>query len=123
MGVLECTGNFAQQECVRLIVRGRTTNDGIAQESSPTNDRVQPETSSVAGPDSPLRAADAIKESTTSAGSSSSSEKGLEVGRALVNYSSTEIRLIKGLRSSDILGALGYADGEYVALRENIAFF
>lgn len=122
VGVLECTGNFAQQECVRLIVRGRTTNDGIAQDPSPTSDRVQPETSSVAGPDSPVRAADANKESTNST-STSNSEKGLEVGRALVNYSSTEIRLIKGLRSSDILGALGYADGEYVALRENIAFF
>jgi len=47
----------------------------------------------------------------------------LEVGRALVNYSSTEIRRIKGLKSSEIHEALGYADSSYVALRENIAFF
>ena len=46
-----------------------------------------------------------------------------EVGRALVNYGSKEIDLIKGARSSHIRTILGYADSEYVALRENIAFF
>jgi glutamate 5-kinase len=49
--------------------------------------------------------------------------KAAEVGRALVNYSANEIRRIKGLRSMDIKGVLGYADSEYVALRENISFF
>jgi len=48
---------------------------------------------------------------------------GIEVGRALVNYSSGEIARIKGVRSSEIHGLLGYADSEYVALRENISFF
>jgi glutamate 5-kinase len=48
---------------------------------------------------------------------------GLEVGRALVNYSAAEIARIKGVRSSEIQGLLGYADSEYVALRENISFF
>ena len=46
-----------------------------------------------------------------------------EIGRAVVNYSATEIRRIKGLHSTQIHEALGYADSEYVALRENIAFF
>ncbi|KAF2836132.1 glutamate 5-kinase [Patellaria atrata CBS 101060] len=46
-----------------------------------------------------------------------------EVGRALVNYSAAEIRRIRGLRSSEIIKVLGYADSEYVALRENVAFF
>lgn len=46
-----------------------------------------------------------------------------EVGRILVNYSSNEINRIKGLRSSQIHNALGYADSEYVALRENISLF
>ena len=46
----------------------------------------------------------------------------VEVGRALVNYSAAEIKRIRGLRSSEISGVLGYADSEYVALRENIAF-
>ncbi|ESZ89931.1 glutamate 5-kinase [Sclerotinia borealis F-4128] len=48
---------------------------------------------------------------------------GVEVGRALVNYSAMEIARIKGLRSAEIYGLLGYADSEYVALRENISFF
>ncbi|CZS93423.1 probable glutamate 5-kinase [Rhynchosporium agropyri] len=48
---------------------------------------------------------------------------GVEVGRALVNYSAAEITRIKGVRSSEIQGLLGYAESEYVALRENISFF
>ena len=46
-----------------------------------------------------------------------------EIGRAVINYSAIEIRRIKGLHSTQIHEALGYADSEYVALRENIAFF
>jgi len=46
----------------------------------------------------------------------------VEVGRALVNYSAAEIKRIRGLKSSEISGVLGYADSDYVALRENIAF-
>ncbi|KAL3473638.1 putative glutamate 5-kinase [Aspergillus californicus] len=46
-----------------------------------------------------------------------------EVGRALVNYGSLEIAHIKGHRSTHIQSLLGYADSEYVALRENISFF
>lgn len=46
----------------------------------------------------------------------------LEVGRALVNYSAAEIKWIRGVKSTEIEGVLGYADSEYVALRENIAF-
>ena len=44
-----------------------------------------------------------------------------EVGRALVNYSAAEIMRIKGMRSTEIGGVLGYADSEYVALRENVS--
>ncbi|KAI9675381.1 MAG: hypothetical protein M1817_001285 [Caeruleum heppii] len=47
----------------------------------------------------------------------------LEIGRALVNYASSEIARIKGVQSTDIQTVLGYADSEYVALRENISFF
>lgn len=45
-----------------------------------------------------------------------------EVGRALVNYGSIEIAHIKGHRSSQIESLLGYADSDYVALRDNISF-
>lgn len=48
---------------------------------------------------------------------------GAEVGRALVNYSSVEIARIKGKKSSEIAQILGYADTEYVAHRDNTAFF
>lgn len=44
-----------------------------------------------------------------------------EVGRALVNYSAAEIMRIKGMRSTEIGAVLGYADSEYVALRENVS--
>jgi glutamate 5-kinase len=47
----------------------------------------------------------------------------VEVGRALVNYSSAEVFRIKGVQSTEITGLLGYADSEYVAFRENISFF
>lgn len=49
--------------------------------------------------------------------------EGEEVGRALVNYSAAEIKRIRGVRSSQIAEIIGYADSEYVALRESIALF
>lgn len=47
---------------------------------------------------------------------------GLEVGTCRVNYSAVEINLIKGLHSSEIEPVLGFADSEYVAHRDNLAF-
>ena len=44
-----------------------------------------------------------------------------DVGRALVNYSAAEIGRIMGKRSSEIVAILGYADGEYIAHRDNMA--
>lgn len=46
----------------------------------------------------------------------------VEVGHCRVNYSSVEIDLIKGLKSRDIESVLGFADSEYVAHRDNLAF-
>ena len=51
----------------------------------------------------------------------SKSQAPIEVGRALVNYSANEIRRIKGLQSTEIHRVLGYADSEYVALRQNVS--
>ncbi|ANB15268.1 glutamate 5-kinase [Sugiyamaella lignohabitans] len=45
------------------------------------------------------------------------------IGKALVNYSSTELDRIKGLHSHEIESAIGYADSEYAAFRDNMAFF
>lgn len=46
-----------------------------------------------------------------------------DVGRAIVNYSSTEILRIKGHQSKEIEGLLDYADSGYVAEREHVTFF
>ncbi|EDO18876.1 hypothetical protein Kpol_1023p45 [Vanderwaltozyma polyspora DSM 70294] len=43
-------------------------------------------------------------------------------GKARCDYSSIEISRIKGLQSDEIENELGYADSEYVAQRENMAF-
>ncbi|RUS16456.1 glutamate 5-kinase [Endogone sp. FLAS-F59071] len=45
----------------------------------------------------------------------------IEVGKGLVNYSSTEIVRIKGCKSGEIEGILGYADAECVIHRDNMA--
>ncbi|KAI9679662.1 MAG: hypothetical protein M1829_001624 [Trizodia sp. TS-e1964] len=47
----------------------------------------------------------------------------LEFGRAVVNYSAAEIMRIRGAKGSDIQNILGYADSEFVALKENIGFY
>lgn len=49
-------------------------------------------------------------------------KEAVEVGHCRVNYSSTEIDLIKGVKSSDIETVLGFADSEYIAHRDNLAF-
>ncbi|EEB08311.1 glutamate 5-kinase [Schizosaccharomyces japonicus yFS275] len=46
--------------------------------------------------------------------------EGVEIGCALVNYSSTEIELIRGKNSSEIGSILGYYETEYVAHRDNL---
>jgi glutamate 5-kinase len=47
----------------------------------------------------------------------------MDVGRAIVNYSSTQIARIKGRQSTEIELLLGYADSGYVAERESISLF
>ncbi|KAG7191937.1 uncharacterized protein KQ657_002543 [Scheffersomyces spartinae] len=46
----------------------------------------------------------------------------IEVGHCRVNYSSTEISMIKGHKSKEIESILGFADSEYIAHRDNLAF-
>lgn len=48
---------------------------------------------------------------------------GEDVGKAIVNYSATEIKRISGVRSSQIAEIIGYADSEYVALRDCVALY
>lgn len=46
----------------------------------------------------------------------------IKVGHCRVNYGSIEINIIKGLKSHEIEATLGFADSEYIAHRDNIAF-
>ncbi|SCU88497.1 LAFA_0E13036g1_1 [Lachancea sp. 'fantastica'] len=46
----------------------------------------------------------------------------VKIGRARCNYTSLELKKIRGLQSDQIEKILGYADSEYVALRANLAF-
>lgn len=95
VGVVDVEGSFAQQEAVRLVVVDRIPKSALTVGSGSGGGLVA---KLWEGP-------------------------GIEVGRALVNYSAAEIMRIKGVRSSEIEGLLGYAESEYVALRENISFF
>ncbi len=93
VGVVDVEGSFSQQEAVRLVVVKRAVPSSHAE--------------------------------TTNGDTHPAYEKGksqqVEVGKALVVYSAAEIVRIRGLRSSEIQSVLGYADSEYVALRENIS--
>jgi glutamate 5-kinase len=98
VGVVDVDGTFAQQEAVRLVVVDRIPRSSL----SPTTN---------------------LFSNGANHGPKLWDGPGIEVGRALVNYSAVEIMRIKGVRSAEIEGLLGYAESEYVALRENISFF
>ncbi|KAI9803320.1 MAG: hypothetical protein M1825_002111 [Sarcosagium campestre] len=97
VGVVGVSGNFLQQEAVRLVV----VPDGIPVPSTASPAR------SGAGDDAAGATAIPL----------------VEIGRAVVNYSAAETARIQGLQSTEIRDVLGYADSEYIALRENISLF
>lgn len=102
-GVVHVEGQFAQQEAVRIVViPSAPSSFPQAQNATPPSLPSEHDQNGVPG-------------------SAGMTKIDVEVGRALVNYSSTEIMRIKGLRSTEILGVLGYADSDYVALRENVS--
>lgn len=104
-GIVDLKGHFAQQEAVRLVV--------VRRPSRP-NSQILEHSPGVDTPTSNPDVTGAVEDKTWLAA-------GVEVGRALVNYSAPEIARIKGLQSSEIQGVLGYADSDYVALRENVS--
>ncbi|KAL9090482.1 MAG: hypothetical protein Q9165_005243 [Trypethelium subeluteriae] len=124
VGIVDVEGSFAQQEAVRLVVVPRgggvlpTTTTTMAGGVAAVDG--QPETPVTPDADVILAGGPATQRMAVGGGGV---ETGKEVGRAVVNYSSNEIGRVKGLQSTEISGVLGYADSEYVALRENIAFF
>ncbi|KAI4250449.1 MAG: hypothetical protein L6R40_000047 [Gallowayella cf. fulva] len=95
-GIVGVEGQFAQQEAVRLVVVSSNRPNSAGGITAPTSSASSKQV------DTEIKAP-------------------LEIGRALVNYSASEILRIKGLQSTQIEGVLGYADSEYVALRENVS--
>jgi len=94
VGVVDVSGTFAQQEAVRLVIVDRQPIGSLS-----------PAPSEEAG----QRAYFTLL------------QRGEEIGRAVVNYSSEQVARIKGLRSAEISRVLGYADSEYIAFRENVS--
>jgi glutamate 5-kinase len=101
VGVVDVEGTFSQYEAVRLVVVERIHKSALSPGGTTTS-----------GGNGVVDGGGKLWEGT-----------GLEVGRALVNYSAAEVARIKGVKSNQIEGLLGYAETEYVALRENISFF
>jgi glutamate 5-kinase len=140
VGIVDVEGHFAQQEAVRIVVVKRLPSSGSASVTSPTTPAphtpTTPHTHTHTHAPIPLRHPLPHTQSTSSVLNlhphSPQSHTPLyelhnpapfEIGRAVVNYSASEIRRIKGCHSTQIVKELGYADSEYVAVRENIAFF
>lgn len=94
VGIVDVSGSFAQQEAVRIVIVDRQPVGSLT-----------PAPSDEAGHKAYF----------------TYYQKGEEIGRAIVNYSSEQIARIKGLRSTEIARVLGYADSEYVAYRENVS--
>lgn len=118
VGIIDVEGSFAQQECVRIVQVSRRTQRPTPSLISSTHAvphflGAESRTVSVSGMRTPP-----VVHSTSPYASDPAAR---EIGRAIVNYGAIEIRRIAGLRSSEIIGILGYADSEYVALRENVA--
>ncbi|XP_014551598.1 hypothetical protein COCVIDRAFT_112422 [Bipolaris victoriae FI3] len=138
-GIVDVDGHFAQQEAVRVVVVKRLSSSSSksSQSQTPASPSQVPTTPGAAA--HAVHAPIPIRHPLTPSASSSHIHQlssphqppafelhnpaPFEIGRAVVNYSATEIRRIKGLHSTQIREALGYADSEYIALRENIAFF
>ncbi|KAL8951090.1 MAG: hypothetical protein Q9222_002930 [Ikaeria aurantiellina] len=146
VGVVGVEGHFSQQEAVRLVVvpSRRAPPAVVANGDSPT-----PSSTSSTLVDTQGKASTETKEPLKDTAVKDSEAKDpevkdpvvkepamkdpievkfpieiqepIEVGRALVTYSASEIQRIKGLQSAQIESVLGYADSEYVALRENIS--
>ncbi|KAF1939627.1 glutamate 5-kinase [Clathrospora elynae] len=133
VGIVDVDGHFAQQEAVRIVVVKRLSSSHSPKPTSTSMSAHPPTTPGAAA--HAVHAPIPIRHPLSHTMSSSQiisqhppqyeqhNPTPFEVGRAVVNYSATEIRRIKGLHSTQISEALGYADSEYVALRENIAFF
>lgn len=145
VGVIDAKGEFSRHECVSVVEASRAQSEGNAINTT-SNHRPTSSTSLLKGavqlpPDLPEAYALHNLGGTSASGSGTSTpspsssqilsragstlhagpEK--EIGRAIVNYSVNEIKLIAGLKSTEITTVLEYADTDYIAYRDNVALF
>ena len=116
-GVVEVFGNFAQQEAVRLVVVKRL---GMRPSSGLPKRPLSPLPNDSSSREEHEEHEEHEERSDTEL-YETMKPLPIEVGRALVNYSSAEVSRIKGVRSTEIENLLGYAESDYIALRENIS--
>ena len=130
VGIVDVEGHFAQQEAVRIVVVKRLATTSAPVASPTTTAPHTPTHTTHTHAPIPLR--HPLPHTNSHLHSAGGTHTPLfeltnpapfEIGRAVVNYSAAEIRRIKGMHSTQIVKELGYADSEYVAVRENIAFF
>ncbi|KAL5119147.1 Glutamate 5-kinase [Pleosporales sp. CAS-2024a] len=122
VGIVDVEGHFAQQEAVRLVVVKRLSSGSKSYPTTPA--------ATSHGVHAPIPVRHHHPPLTHGHSLTNEGPKPyelhnpapVEIGRAVVNYSAAEVRRIMGLHSTQIREALGYADSEYVALRENVAF-
>ena len=128
VGIVNVEGTFQSDEGVRLVVVPRPNPDSEPSKSEPevplnSTDpslSLRPSLNRFESTSQPVIISDCNGVPLTTSAESTSFEP-FEIGRAMVNYSSTEISLIKGCQSSQVSGIIGWADSAYVALRENIS--
>ncbi|KAI9671129.1 MAG: hypothetical protein M1831_005215 [Alyxoria varia] len=143
-GIVDVEGTFAQQECVKIVevsrkqppppqspsasehlktVQNQTWNSpaGLIRTNSGGLGALHSRSPSGAGSVAAVVPGSGPGSGSGSSGSPANDPSARDVARAVVNYSASEVRLIAGLKSTEIVSVLGYADSEYVALRENIA--
>ena len=129
VGIVDVDGHFAQQEAVRIVVVKRLSTASPRSQQTPTTPSIVSPTPQRNPLHHPLHtphpglAHSHSSQIVSPVPYELHNPAPFEIGRAVVNYSAAEIRRIKGLHSTQIHEALGYADSEYVALRENVAFF
>jgi glutamate 5-kinase len=116
-GVVDVEGTFHQQETVKIFVVKRLPATSSSSQVLPTS----PSSSTPNGAMSIL--SPRYETLSPSPPGYETSPPPVEVGRAVVTYSSWEIRCIMGCQSSEIRGKLGYAESSYIAVRDNIALF
>ncbi|KAJ3309685.1 hypothetical protein HDU76_003543 [Blyttiomyces sp. JEL0837] len=122
-GIVGVSGTFSAQQSVRIVtvVKKGDVVDGDAKTNSSTSSSTDNAGLDTSNPIASVN--DAIWDSEERVASffgGSGSCEVVEIGKGVVNYSSTEIWRIRGCRSIEIADLLGYMDSDSVVHRDNL---